>query len=161
MIQLARGSKKPILIATLLAILVGGLGGAATDIGPWYFSLVKPAWQPPDWLFGPVWTTIYVLTAIAGVRAWRRGNLTERRFFAGALALNLVLNVMWSVIFFTLKRPDLALLEVVPLWLSIALLALLVRRYSPLSSVLLLPYLAWVGFAAYLNWTIVRLNGMG
>ncbi len=159
--QLARGSKKPILIATLLAIVVGGLGGAATDIGPWYFSLVKPSWQPPDWLFGPVWTTIYVLSAIAGVRAWRRGDPTERRFFAGALALNLVLNVLWSVIFFTLKRPDLALLEVVPLWLSIALLMLLVRRYSPLSSALLLPYLLWVGFAAYLNWTIVRLNGMG
>ena len=161
MIQLARGSKKPILIATLLAIVVGGLGGAATDIGPWYYGLVKPSWQPPDWLFGPVWTTIYVLTAIAGVRAWRRGNPTERRFFAGALALNLVLNVLWSVIFFTLKRPDLALLEVVPLWLSIALLMLLVRRCSPLSSVLLLPYLLWVGFAAYLNWTIVRLNGLG
>ncbi len=161
MIQLARGSKKPILLATLLAIVVGGLGGAATDIGPWYFSLVKPSWQPPDWLFGPVWTTIYVLSAIAGVRAWRRGDPTERRFFAGALALNLVLNVLWSVIFFTLKRPDLALLEVVPLWLSIALLMLLVRRYSPLSSALLLPYLLWVGFAAYLNWTIVRLNGMG
>ena len=161
MIQLARGSKKPILIATLLAIVVGGLGGAATDIGPWYYGLVKPSWQPPDWLFGPVWTTIYVLTAIAGVRAWRLGNPTERRFFAGALALNLVLNVLWSVIFFTLKRPDLALLEVVPLWLSIALLMLLVRRYSPLSSALLLPYLLWVGFAAYLNWTIVRLNGLG
>ncbi len=161
MIQLARGSKKPILIATLLAIIVGGLGGAATDIGPWYYGLVKPSWQPPDWLFGPVWTTIYVLTAIAGVRAWRRGNLIERRFFAGALALNLVLNVLWSVIFFTLKRPDLALLEVVPLGLSIALLMLLVRRCSPLSSVLLLPYLLWVGFAAYLNWTIVRLNGLG
>ena len=161
MIQLARGSKKPILIATLLAIVVGSLGGAATDIGPWYFGLVKPSWQPPDWLFGPVWTTIYVLTAVAGVRAWRRGNPTERRFFAGALALNLVLNVLWSVIFFTLKRPDLALIEVVPLWLSIALLMLLVRRYSPLSSVLLLPYLLWVGFAAYLNWTIVRLNVLG
>ena len=157
----AMTERKPIYIAILLALVVGGLGGAATTIGPWYYGLAKPSWQPPDWLFGPVWTTIYVLTAIAGVRAWRRGNPTERRFFAGALALNLVLNVLWSVIFFTLKRPDLALLEVVPLWLSIALLMLLVRRCSPLSSVLLLPYLLWVGFAAYLNWTIVRLNGLG
>lgn len=150
----------PVLVAVLLAIVVGGLGGAATDIGPWYRALIKPSWQPPDWLFGPVWTTIYVLTAIAGVYAWRRGNAADRRRFALALALNLVLNVMWSVIFFTLKRPDLALLEVVPLWLSIALLIVLVKRYSPLSAVLMLPYLLWVGFATYLNWTIVRLNGL-
>ncbi len=160
MTQLARGSRKPILIAVLLAVVVGGLGGAATDIGPWYYALNKPSWQPPDWLFGPVWTSIYVLTAIAGVRAWRRGDPRQRRLFAIALALNIVLNILWSVIFFTLKRPDLALLEVVPLWLSIGLLALLVRRYSPLSALLLLPYLAWVAFAAYLNWTIVQLNGL-
>ncbi len=158
---LARGSKKPILIAVLLALVVGGLGGAATNIGPWYYALIKPSWQPPDWLFGPVWTTIYVLTAIAGVRAWRLGNASDRRYFSAALALNIVLNILWSVIFFTLQRPDLALLEVVPLWLSIALLMLVMRRYSPVSSLLLIPYLLWVGFAAYLNWTIVQLNGMG
>ncbi len=160
MSQLTSSSSRPIIVAVLLAIIVGGVGGAATHIGPWYYALVKPSWQPPDWLFGPAWTTIYVLTATAGVRAWRRGNDRERRYFAGALALNLVLNVLWSVIFFTLQRPDLALLEVVPLWLSIALLMLLVRRYSPLSSLLMLPYLLWVAFAAYLNWTIVRLNGL-
>ncbi len=156
----ARAPNKDILIAVVLAIVVGGIGGAATNIGPWYYGLIKPSWQPPDWLFGPVWTTIYVLTAIAGVRAWRRANPTERRYFSGALALNIVLNILWSVIFFTLRRPELALLEVVPLWLSIALLALLVRRYSPLSAALLMPYLLWVAFAAYLNWTIVRLNGL-
>lgn len=144
----------------LLAIVVGGVGGAATDIGPWYYALIKPSWQPPDWLFGPAWTTIYVLTAAAGVRAWRRGSASERRYYLGALALNLVLNILWSVIFFTLKRPDLALLEVLPLWLSIALLIRLVWRYSRLSSVLMLPYLLWVAFAAYLNWTIVQLNGL-
>ncbi len=160
MTRYAFSNHQPTLVAVLLAIVVGGLGGAATDIGPWYVALIKPSWQPPDWLFGPVWTTIYVLTAIAGVRAWRRGNPADRRLFGVALALNLVLNVLWSVIFFTLKRPDLALLEVVPLWLSIALLILLVRRYSPLSAVLMLPYLLWVGFATYLNWTIVRLNAL-
>ncbi len=158
MTHLARTSKKPILIAVLLAIVVGGLGGAATQIGPWYYALAKPSWQPPDWLFGPVWTTIYVLTAIAGVRAWRLGDARQRRLFVAALALNIVLNVMWSVLFFTLRRPDLALLEVMLLWLSIAWLAVRVRGYAPLSAALLLPYLAWVAFAAYLNWTIVRLN---
>lgn len=157
--QLARSAKKPILVAVVLAILTGVLGGLATDIGPWYFSLVKPSWQPPDWLFGPAWTTIYILTGVAGVRAWRHGNPQQRRRFLVALGVNIALNILWSVIFFTMKRPDWALVEVVPLWLSVLWMALLVRPYSPLSSLLLLPYLLWVAFAAYLNWTIVRLNG--
>lgn len=151
-------SKKPIYIAILLSVLVGGIGGAATDIGPWYFQLQKPSWQPPDWLFGPAWTTIYILTSVAGVKAWRRGDEVQRRYFLGALLLNLVLNLLWSLIFFTAQRPDIALLEVVPLWLSILLMVLLVRPYSPHSSQLMLPYLVWVAFAAYLNWTIVQLN---
>ncbi len=151
-------TRKPVYIAILLALVVGGLGGAATTIGPWYFDLTKPSWQPPDWLFGPVWTTIYVLTAIAGVKAWNRGNDTQRRHYLGALLLNCVLNLLWSLIFFTSQRPDLALIEVMPLWLSILLLAALPWTYSRASSWLLLPYLLWVGFAAYLNLTIVRLN---
>ena len=156
--QLLNPERKPVFIAVLLAIVTGGIGGLATEIGPWYFNLVKPSWQPPDWLFGPVWTTIYILTGIAGVRAWRRTDEVQRRYLLGALLLNVVLNILWSAIFFTAKRPDIALIEVVPLWLSVLLMALLVRRYSPLSALLLLPYLAWVAFAAYLNLTIVRLN---
>ncbi|MFM7227930.1 MAG: TspO/MBR family protein [Betaproteobacteria bacterium] len=156
--QADSSSKKPIYIAILLSLLVGGLGGAATEIGPWYFQLQKPSWQPPDWLFGPAWTTIYILTSIAGVKAWRRADEVQRRYFLGALLLNLVLNLFWSLIFFTSQRPDIALLEVVPLWLSILLMVLLVRSYSPQSALLMLPYLGWVAFAAYLNWTIVKLN---
>ncbi|MFM7524763.1 MAG: TspO/MBR family protein [Betaproteobacteria bacterium] len=156
--QADSSSKKPIYIAILLSLLVGGLGGAATEIGPWYFQLQKPSWQPPDWLFGPAWTTIYILTSIAGVKAWRRADEVQRRYFLGALLLNLVLNLFWSLIFFTSQRPDIALLEVVPLWLSILLMVLLVRSYSPQSALLMLPYLGWVAFAAYLNWTIVQLN---
>jgi benzodiazapine receptor len=156
--QADSSSKKPIYIAILLSLLVGGLGGAATEIGPWYFQLQKPSWQPPDWLFGPAWTTIYILTSIAGVKAWRRADEVQRRYFLGALLLNLVLNLLWSLIFFTSQRPDIAMLEVVPLWLSILLMVLLVRGYSPASALLMLPYLGWVAFAAYLNWTIVKLN---
>ena len=156
--QADSSSKKPITMAILLSLLVGGLGGAATEIGPWYFQLQKPSWQPPDWLFGPAWTTIYILTSIAGVKAWRRADEVQRRYFLGALLLNLVLNLLWSLIFFTSQRPDIALLEVVPLWLSILLMVLLVRGYSPQSALLMLPYLGWVAFAAYLNWTIVKLN---
>jgi len=156
--QADSSSKKPIVIAILLSLIVGGLGGAATEIGPWYFQLQKPSWQPPDWLFGPAWTTIYVLTSIAGVKAWRMADEVQRRYFMGALLLNLVLNLLWSLIFFTSQRPDIALIEVVPLWLSILLMVLLVRSYSPVSALLMLPYLGWVAFAAYLNWTIVTLN---
>ena len=156
--QADSSSKKPIYMTILLSLLVGGLGGAATEIGPWYFQLQKPSWQPPDWLFGPAWTTIYILTSIAGVKAWRRADEVQRRYFLGALLLNLVLNLLWSLIFFTSQRPDIALLEVVPLWLSILLMVLLVRGYSPASALLMLPYLGWVAFAAYLNWTIVKLN---
>ena len=160
MIQLARGSKKPILIAFMLAIAVGGIGGAVTEIGPWYFSLIKPTWQPPDWAFGPIWTLIYITTGIAGVRAWRLGDTRQRRLFLIALLINCALNVLWSLLFFKMQRPDLSLIEVVALWLSIVPLILLPLRYSPRSSLLILPYLAWVSVAAYLNLTIVRLNGL-
>jgi benzodiazapine receptor len=157
-IQLATDNKKPILIAFLLAVAVGGIGGAATEIGPWYFSLIKPTWQPPDWAFGPIWTLIYITTGIAGVRAWRLGDAYQRRLFLIALLINCALNVLWSLLFFKMQRPDLALIEVVALWLSIVPLILLPLRYSPKSSLLMLPYLAWVSVAAYLNLTIVRLN---
>ena len=156
--QAAHSSKKPILIAFLLASLVGGIGGAATGIGPWYNSLIKPAWQPPDWAFGPIWTLIYITTGIAGVRAWRLGNADQQRSFLGALLINCGLNLLWSLLFFKIQRPDLALIEVIALWLSIVPLILLPLRYSPRSSLLMLPYLAWVSVAAYLNLTIVRLN---
>ena len=156
--QAAHSSKKPILFAFLLAIVVGGIGGALTEIGPWYTSLIKPSWQPPDWAFGPIWTLIYITTGIAGVRAWRLSDTRQRRMFLIALLINCVLNVVWSLLFFKMQRPDLALIEVVALWLSILPLILLPLRYSPRSSLLMLPYLAWVSVAAYLNLTIVRLN---
>ena len=158
MIQLAQSSKKPILFAFLLALAVGGIGGALTEIGPWYTSLVKPSWQPPDWAFGPVWTLIYITTGMAGVRAWRLGDASQRRWFVIALLINCMLNVLWSLLFFKMHRPDLALIEVVALWLSIVPLILLPLRYSLRSSLLMLPYLVWVSVAAYLNLTIVRLN---
>ena len=150
--------KKPVVIAFLVVFAVAGIGGAATDIGPWYFNLVKPAWQPPDWAFGPIWTLIYITTGIASVRAWRLGDELQRSNFLLALLINCVLNVLWSVLFFKMQRPDVALIEVMVFWLSIVPLILLPLRYSPRSSLLMLPYLAWVSVAAYLNLTIVRLN---
>ena len=152
-------SKKPILMATAVAVAVGMIGGLAAEIGPWYRALVKPWWQPPDWLFGPVWTMIYIFTGMAGVRAWRLGNDRQRKLFVVALTINCLLNIAWSVLFFNRQRPDHAFTEIIALWLSVALLVVLPWPYSKRSSALLLPYLIWVSIAAYLNWSIVELNG--
>ena len=136
------------------------LGGAATQIGPWYYGLTKPAWQPPDWLFAPVWTLIYGLTALAGVMVWNRIADRERRMRMMALfALNALLNVLWSELFFGQRRPDWALSEVVPFWLSILVLMLLVFPVTRTGGWALVPYLLWVLFAGFLNLAIVRLNG--
>jgi tryptophan-rich sensory protein len=135
------------------------LGASMTDIGPWYQSLKKPDWQPPDWLFGPAWTIIFALAALSGVTAWRDApNDASREWIIGLFAVNGLLNVLWSALFFRLHRPDWALIEVVFLWLSILLPILVFSRYSKAASALLLPYLAWVTLAGFLNLEIVRLN---
>lgn len=150
---------KPILVAVAAAVLVAALGAVATDIGPWYYALAKPPWKPPDWLFGPAWTLIFTLTAAAAVLAWTRArSARERRKLIALFAVNGVLNVSWSVFFFGLRRPDLALFEVGFLWVSILLLVVALWRIVRLAGLLLLPYLAWVGFAATVNFAIVRMN---
>jgi tryptophan-rich sensory protein len=156
----AKHRRKAVLVAAASALLVAMLGGLSTDIGPWYLSLKEPDWKPPDFLFGPVWTTIYALAAIAGVRGWERApTRAEREWLLALFAFNAFVNVLWSLLFFRLHRPDWAQLEVGVLWASIALLMLVLRRYSPLSAWLLLPYLLWVTFAAALNHAVVVLNG--
>jgi benzodiazapine receptor len=150
---------KPIAAAAASATFVAALGALVTDLGPWYFRLRKPSWQPPDWLFGPAWTLIFALSALAGVFYWRSCADRDRRLqILAAFALNAFLNTFWSLLFFRLKRPDWALDEVGFLWLSILLLIVLLGRVSRGAAWLLSPYLLWVTFAAYLNWTIVRLN---
>lgn len=150
---------KPVLIAAAAAIFVGFLGGMLTDIGPWYQNLRKPSWQPPDWLFGPAWTTIFALAVVSAVSAWRNAqNTRQREWIIGLFAINGLFNVLWSTLFFALKRPDWALIEVGCLWLAILLPMIVFWRTSKTASVCLVPYLLWVSFAAYLNLTVVRLN---
>jgi translocator protein len=149
----------PILVAAIAACVVAAAGGLATEIGPWYRQLRKPSWQPPDWAFAPAWTLIFTLTAWAGVLGWYHAPDTAvRATLIGVFAANGVLNMLWSFLFFRWHRPDWALLEVVALWLSIAVLIVTLAGLSTLGSWLLVPYLLWVSFAAYLNLTIVRLN---
>lgn len=151
---------KPILVAALAALLVAIVGGTITELGPWYQSLTRPDWQPPDWLFGPVWTVIFALAAISAATAWQNApTRAARDWIIIFFALNGFLNILWSLLFFQLKRPDWALVEVGLLWLSILLLIISLARISKLASLLLVPYLAWVSFAAILNWKIVQLNG--
>lgn len=158
---LSSNRKRPVLIAAALALLVAILGGLATEIGPWYQSLVKPPWQPPEWLFGPAWTLIYSFAVVSGSLAWFASeNRTKRQNLLIAFLLNAVLNVGWSLLFFRMQRPDLALYEVAFLWSSILLLIYVCARRSKLAAALLVPYLLWVTFAATLNAEIVRLNGL-
>jgi benzodiazapine receptor len=147
-----------IAIAVAWGLLVGGLGAFLTDLTPWYYrELKKPRWQPPDWLFGPAWSLILALASLSlflGLRA--APDAASRSTVITLFVLNGLANLAWSPLFFRLQRPDWALYEVPFLWLSI-LVPMLVLR-SGTASLLLLPYLSWVSFAAYLNLTIVRLN---
>jgi tryptophan-rich sensory protein len=156
----ARGTVwKPVSLAFLGAVVASVLGALATDLGSWYYNLHKPTWQPPDWLFGPVWTAIFAAAAVASVLAWRHApDRSSRVRMVQAFIINIALNVGWSALFFRMQRPDYALIEVALLWASIAALIVLMWPYSKMSSALVFPYLAWVTFAAFLNLTIVRLN---
>jgi len=156
---MARRRWKPVAVAALAALVVAALGAAATDLGPWYQGLQKPPWQPPDWLFGPAWTLIFALAALAAVSAWRRAPSRESRALVLVLfGTNAALNVLWSLLFFRLQRPDWALLEVGLLWLSILVLIVALAPLSKSASWLLVPYLMWVTFAAVLNLEVVHLN---
>ncbi|MEG3143107.1 TspO/MBR family protein [Sphingomonas sp. RT2P30] len=150
----------PMVIAGAGAILVAALGMTITEVGPWYHHLIEPRWAPPEAMFGVAWTIIFALTAIAGVTGWRAMPTPRARdLLIGLFALNGFLNILWSLIFFRLHRPDWALVELLILWLSVLALVLVTWRHSIVGAVLLLPYLGWVTFAGYLDMTIVRLNG--
>ena len=154
-----RRSGVPVVVAAVSAVGVAVLGGLMTELGDWYYGLQQPRWKPPDWLFGPAWTLIFALAAAAGVAAWRAiPQKAQREWLLVLFALNGFLNVLWSLLFFRLQRPDWAQFEVAFLWLSIVVLITFVVRYSRRAAWLLLPYLAWVSFAALLNGAVVRLN---
>lgn len=150
---------RAVLVAAAVACAVAALGATVTDLGPWYRSLHKPIWQPPDAAFGVVWTAIYALTAASGVTAWRAApDSSAREWIIGVFALNGFLNLLWSLLFFRVKRPDWALFEVAPFWLSILAMIVFVWPRSRLAAALLVPYLVWVAFAAALNAAVVTLN---
>ena len=148
-----------IWVAGSIALAQGILGGVLTRIGPWYRNLRKPWFQPPDWAFGPAWTIILSLAAWSAVDAWRAADSAAEQFSVITLfAVNGVFFFLWTPLFFVVKRPDWALIEVVFLWASVAALVIGLWPISPQAALLVLPYLLWVTFASALNRAIVRLN---
>lgn len=149
-----------LLIAFVICFSAAALGGIVTGpaIGDWYPTLAKPAWQPPNWLFGPVWTVLYAMMAVSAWLIWKPIGFKATAVPLSLFAIQLALNVAWSWIFFGLRRPDLACLEIVVLWLAIVATMFAFFGRSQLAGWLLVPYLAWVTFAAVLNFTIWRLN---
>lgn len=149
----------PVIVAAAVAILLGGLGGLMTPIGPWYRGLRKPSFQPPDWLFGPAWTIILGLAAWSAVIAWNAApDAGTRTDVVILFVTNAVCHALWSPLFFRARRPDWALIEVVFLWASLVALLVGLWPISRQASLLILPYWLWVSFAAWLNAAIVRLN---
>ena len=149
----------PILISGGGAILLCVVGGLMTPIGSWYRDLRKPSWQPPNWAFGPAWTIILGLAAWSAAIAWSASpDAGTRRDVIILFATNAVFHLLWSPLFFRLRRPDWALGEVVFLWASLVALVTGLWPISHFASMLIWPYLAWVSFASFLNYTIVRLN---
>jgi len=147
-----------VLLAFIAACLgVGALGGAvtATSVGTWYQQLNKPSFNPPDWVFGPVWTGLYIAMAVAAWRIWRRQGL---RLPMALFAVQLALNLGWSVLFFGMREIGWALIEIAVLFIAIVWTAFAFARTDRPAALLLVPYLTWVAYAAMLNWVIWRLN---
>ena len=158
---LRAGQWKMLVLFVIVTLAVGGLGGLATasSVTTWYATLNKPGFTPPNAVFGPVWTLLYVLMAISAWRVWRTpGSAKARQAALGFWAAQLLLNFVWSFLFFGLRAPGLALAEVLVLLLALAATLVLSWRVDRIAGLLLAPYLAWVAFASLLTFEVWRLN---
>ena len=142
-----------------LALSFAAAGGAVfVSTNDWYANLIKPAWNPPSWLFGPIWSLLYVMMGVAAWLVWREGGWKAHQQALGVFLAQWFLNALWTPLFFGLGLPGLAFAEIVLLWLLIVTTVTLFWRVKNIAGALLLPYLAWVTFAAVLNHSIWRLN---
>jgi len=148
----------PAFVAACFAAAALGAWFNANAVDDWYPTLRKPTWTPPAWVFAPVWTVLYLCMAFAAWLVWRRADRSERRTALILFAIQLVLNVAWSGLFFGLRRPGIAFAEIVVLWGAIAATLWAFRRVSAPAAWLFVPYLAWVTFAAALNGSIWWMN---
>jgi benzodiazapine receptor len=145
-------------LVSLAAVTAVALFGAQFMPGAWYAALVKPEWNPPNWVFGPVWTTLYLMMALAAWRVWRVAGIRPARTAFLLYFTQLVFNALWSMLFFGWQRPDLAFAWIVVLLALILATALAFRRHDRVAGWLFAPYALWVSFAAFLNFTLWRLN---
>ena len=145
-------------VALCFAVAAAGWAVTATSVGTWYAGLVKPAFDPPDWVFGPVWTALYLMIAVAGWRVWRRRRESGAWLALGAWGLQLSLNLSWSMLFFGARMIGAALAEIAVLLAAILITAALFWCIDRIAGALLVPYAAWVGFATVLNAALWRLN---
>jgi tryptophan-rich sensory protein len=146
------------LAGWLAVCFAAAITGVCVSTTGWYAGLLKPDWNPPAWVFGPVWTLLYALMAIAAWLVWREGGWKLQRLPLGLFLFQWLLNALWTPLFFGWHRPGLACAEIILLWLVLATTLGLFWRVRKIAGVLLLPYLAWVGFAAALNFSLWRLN---
>lgn len=158
-VALIRGARNGLGLVLWLAACFGAASmGAWFKPGDWYFNLNQPAWNPPAWLFGPVWTALYTMMAVAAWLVWRRGGFAAQRLPLVSFLIQLALNAAWTPLFFGLRMPGLAFAEILLLGLAIAWTMATFWRASRLAAGLLAPYLAWVIFAAVLNGALWRMN---
>jgi translocator protein len=141
-----------------LCVAVGAGAGFATSqsVADWYPTLAKPSWTPPSWLFGPVWTVLYVMMAVAAWLVWKRGAMARPALLI--FFLQLALNLAWSLLFFGLRSPFAGLIDIILMWITIVATILAFYSHNRIAAVLLVPYFAWVTFAAALNAAIWMMN---
>jgi translocator protein len=150
--------KYPALIGWLALCFSASLGAFFVSTDGWYAGLVKPSWSPPSWLFGPVWTVLYVLMAVSAWLIWRSEGWRLQKLPLSLFLVQLALNALWTPLFFGLHNSGLAFAEIVLLWIALTGTFLLFCRVQRLAGALLFPYLLWVSFAAALNFSLWRLN---
>ena len=148
------------IISLLIPLAVGFTSGffTATGEGTWFQTIQKPSWNPPGWVFAPVWTTLYILMGIALYLIWKTSADNRRRKAILFFSCQLILNFFWSFIFFKLQQPGWALVEIVILWVAILLTIFSFAAINKIAAWLLVPYISWVSFAMVLNYTIWILN---
>ena len=147
-----------VLIGWLVLCLAASGTAFFVSTGGWYASLRKPVWNPPSWIFGPVWTLLYVMMAFAAWSVWREGGWEKQSRPLGLFVFQWLLNVLWTPLFFGMHRAGLAYIEIVALWCVLTATLGLFWRVKKTAGLLLVPYLVWVTFAAALNFTLWHMN---
>lgn len=155
-----RGNIFSLIVFVFICLAAAGIGSffTAKSVSSWYITLSKPVWNPPNWVFGPVWTFIYLTIAVSGWLTWRQVSIFDNPVIYIIFGLQLILNMAWSGIFFALQQPGWAFVDIIFLWLLIISYIVFDWPVSKWASILFIPYFLWVGFAAILNFSIWQLN---